>query len=127
MLALAACSQKADGPKPRPPPLVVVSKVETRDVPVEVRAPVDLRPLAQSEVGSKTLGYLDAVLVDRGDKVKRGQAVALVRPSDLPDQLVSARGAQSQAESSAALARKNFERAQSLAPRGIVSQQELQQ
>lgn len=126
-LVLAACSQKADGPKPRPPPLVVVSKVEMRDVPVEVRAPVDLRPLAQSEVGSKTLGYLDAVLVDRGDKVKRGQAVALVRPSDLPDQLVSARGAQAQAESSAALARKNFERAQGLAPRGIVSQQELQQ
>lgn len=92
-----------------------------------MRAPVDLRPLAQSEVGSKTLGYLDAVLVDRGDKVKRGQALALVRPSDLPDQLVSARGAQSQAESSAALARKNFERIQGLAPRGIVSQAELQQ
>ena len=29
----------------------VVAKVEARDVPVEVRAPVDLRPLAQADVG----------------------------------------------------------------------------
>jgi RND family efflux transporter MFP subunit len=101
--------------------------VEARDVPVEIRAPIDLRPLAQADVGSKTLGYLDAVLVDRGDHVKRGQLVALVRPSDLPDQLVAARGSLAQAEASAALARKNFDRANGLAPRGIVSQQELQQ
>ena len=58
----------------------------------EVRAPVDLRPLTQAEVGSKTLGYLDAVLVDRGDRVKKGQVLALVRPSDLHDQLAAARG-----------------------------------
>lgn len=107
--------------------MVVVAKVEAKDVPVEVRAPVELRPLAQADVGSKTLGYLDAVLVDRGDKVKRGQLLALVRPSDLPDQLVSARGTLSQAQASVGLARSNAQRANELAPKGIVSQQELQQ
>jgi len=94
---------------------------------VEVRSPVDLRPLMQAEVGSKTLGYLDAVLVDRGDPVKRGQIVALVRPSDLPDQLSAARSALAQAEAAASLARANLQRAEMLAPDGIVSQQELQQ
>ncbi len=123
-----ACSNKSEAaPKTRPPPLVVVTKVTARDVPVEVRAPVELRPLAQAEVGSKTLGYLDAVLVDRGDKVKRGQLVALVRPSDLPDQLVAARGSLAQSQASVALARQNLERVGGLAPRGVVSQQELQQ
>ncbi|MBS2019576.1 MAG: efflux RND transporter periplasmic adaptor subunit [Deltaproteobacteria bacterium] len=107
--------------------MVVVAKVEPKDVPVEVRAPVELRPLAQADVGSKTLGYLDAVLVDRGDKVKRGQLLALVRPSDLPDQLVAARGTLSQAQASVGLARNNAQRANELAPKGIVSQQELQQ
>jgi membrane fusion protein (multidrug efflux system) len=68
----ASASQKT-----RPPPLVVVQKIERRDVPIEVRAPVDLRPLAQADVGSKMLGYVDAVLVDRGDRVKKGQLVAL--------------------------------------------------
>src|SRR5262245_29987539 len=126
---LASCS-KSDASlaaKPRPAPLVVVQKVELRDVPVEVHAPVDLRPLEQAEVGSKVLGYIDAVLVDRGDKVKKGQLVALVRPSDLPDQLAAARSSLAQVDASAALARTNFERAQKLAPTGVVSQQELQQ
>jgi RND family efflux transporter MFP subunit len=126
--ALQACSSKSEaGPKARPAPLVVVAKVTTRDVAVEVHAPVELRPLAQAEVGSKTLGLLDAVLVDRGDRVKRGQLLAVVRPSDLPDQLVAARGTLSQTQASASLARKNAERATQLAPGGVVSQQELQQ
>jgi membrane fusion protein (multidrug efflux system) len=128
LLFAGGCASKSDAaPKPRPAPQVVVAKVEARDVAVEVHAPVELRPLAQAEVGSKTLGVLDAVLVDRGDRVKRGQLLALVRPSDLPDQLVAARGTLAQTQASASLARKNFERASTLAPGGIVSQQELQQ
>ncbi|MET0593818.1 MAG: efflux RND transporter periplasmic adaptor subunit [Polyangiaceae bacterium] len=132
MLGLAApsCSKNdanATGGKTRPAPLVVVQKIERRDVPVEVRAPVDLRPLAQADVGSKILGYIDAILVDRGDRVKKGQLVALVRPSDLPDQLAAARGSFAQVEASVVLARTNFERAEKLAPTGVVSQQELQQ
>jgi membrane fusion protein, multidrug efflux system len=107
--------------------VVTAAPVEVRDVPVEVHAPVDLRPLAQADVGAKTIGYLDAVLVDRGDRVKRGQLVALVRPSDLPDQLASARGNLSQQQAAVALARANKDRADRLAPTGVVSQQELQQ
>src|SRR6476661_6359495 len=103
VLVAASCSKADTGAaaRARPAPLVVVQKIEARDVPVEVRAPVDLRPLAQADVGSKILGYIDAILVDRGDRVKKGQLVAL--------------------------ARTNFERAQKLAPSGVVSQQELQQ
>src|SRR5260221_7885538 len=128
VLLPAACGGKAADKAPsRPPPLVSVARVEARDVPVEVRAPVDLRPLVQADVGSKTLGYLDAVLVDRGDKVTRGQVLALVRPSDLPDQLAAARSTLAQAQSSAALARTNYDRAKQLAPEAVVSQQELQQ
>jgi len=127
VLFLSACDKGGAEPaKIRPPPLVVVAKVSARDVNVEVRAPIDLRPLAQADVGSKTLGYLDAVFVDRGDKVKRGQLVALVRPSDLPDQLAAARSSLVQAQASVALARTNYERAAKLAPSGVVSQQELQ-
>src|SRR5262245_9384456 len=122
------CGKKGpDRAVTRPPPLVSVARVEARDVPVEVKAPVDLRPLVQADVGSKTLGYLDAVLVDRGDRVTRGQLLALVRPSDLPDQLAAARSTLAQTQSSAALARTNYDRAKQLAPEAVVSQQELQQ
>lgn len=124
----AGCAKKEAGPagKVRPAPQVVVAKVQSRDVPVEVHAPVDLRALEQVDVGSKVLGYVDAVLVERGDRVKRGQVIALVRPSDLPDQLTAARSAFGQTKASAALARTNFQRASKLAPTGVVSQQELQ-
>jgi membrane fusion protein, multidrug efflux system len=124
--ALASCHKDASQARTRPPPAVTVAAVQVRDVPVEVRAPVDLRPLAQADVGAKTLGYLDAVLVDRGDQVRKGQLLALVRPSDLPDQLAAARGALSQSQAAVALARANEARAERLAPSGVVSQQELQ-
>src|SRR5712692_10109686 len=126
--AAAACATKDDpAARQRPAPLVAVAHPRVRDVEVAVRAPVDLRPFLTADIGSKTLGYLDAVLVDRGDAVKKGQVVALVRPSDLPDQLAAARGALAQAEAAAALARANKQRAEMLAPDGVVSQQELQQ
>jgi len=112
--------------KARLAPSVVVAKVTARDVAVEVQAPVDLRPLEQADVGSKVLGYVDAVFVERGDRVKKGQTVALVRPSDLPDQLAAARSSIGQIKAQAALARTNYERAKKLAPSGVVSQQELQ-
>jgi RND family efflux transporter MFP subunit len=122
-----ACSSGGPEKKPRPPPLVAVQAIASRDVPVEVRAPVDLRPLLSADVGSKTLGYLDTVLVDRGDRVKKGQLLATVRPSDLPDQLAAARSSIAQIQAQAALAKANLDRDKELAPKGIVSQQELQQ
>jgi RND family efflux transporter MFP subunit len=115
-LAAVGCAkaQSSSAPKGRLAPSVVV------------QAPVDLRPLEQVDVGSKVLGYVDAVFVERGDRVKKGQIVALVRPSDLPDQLAAARSSIGQIKAQAALARTNYERANKLAPSGVVSQQELQ-
>ena len=117
LLAAAACSKGGgEARKERPPPLVAVSRVAVRDVEETVRAPVDLRPLLQADVGAKTLGYLDAVLVERGDPVRKGQLLALVRPSDLPDQLAAARSTAAQAQAATALARANLDRARALAP-----------
>jgi RND family efflux transporter MFP subunit len=127
VLLLSGCKGEAAKPRVRPPPMITAATVQARDVPVEIRSPVDLRPIVQADVGAKTLGYLDAVLVDRGDRVKKGQLLALVRPSDLPDQLDAARGTLAQAQAAVALARANKERAETLAPSGVVSQQELQQ
>lgn len=122
-----ACGSPPAGPRERPPPAVTTAEVAVRDVPVEIRAPIDLRPLQQADVGAKAIGWLDAVLVDRGDRVRRGQLLAVVRPSDLPDQLSAARGTLAQLQAQLALARANQERGQRLAPTGFVSQQELQQ
>src|SRR5262249_1540034 len=91
VVVLVACTGGSSAPKARPPPLVTTARVAAEDVSVTVRAPVDIRPLSSADIGSKTVGYLDAVLADRGDVVKKGQLLALVRPSDLPDQLAAAK------------------------------------
>src|ERR1700687_3038165 len=108
-LALACSTKEGSDGEARPRPVVTIQRVQRRDVLVEIHAPVDLRPIEQADVGSKTLGYLDAVFVDRGDPVKKGQLVALVRPSDLPDQLASARSTLVQVQAALGLARANFE------------------
>jgi membrane fusion protein, multidrug efflux system len=126
LVAGLACKGAAPPARQRPPPSVTTAPVMVRDVPVEIRSPVDLRPLEQYDVGAKAIGYLDAVLVDRGDRVHRGQLLAVVRPSDLSDQLESSRGTLAQSQAQAALARANLERSERLAPTGFVSQQDLQ-
>jgi RND family efflux transporter MFP subunit len=125
--AALACGGPAAGPRKQPPPAVTTADVIVRDVPVEIRAPIDLRPLQQADVGAKTIGWLDAVVVDRGDRVRRGQLLAVVRPSDLPDQLSAARGTLAQLQAQVALARANHERSLRLAPGGFISQQEVEQ
>ncbi len=124
----AACSPTGqDSPLPkRPPPLVTVAPIEIRDVPVEISAPIDLKPLHQIDVGSKIVGYVEEIAVDVGDRVKKGQLLALVAPADLSGQAAAGRGTLAQAEANAALAASNLERQQALAPSGLVSQQELE-
>ncbi len=124
-----ACSAGTTPPgaRTRPPPSVTVSTVTTRDVPVTIQAPVDLRPLSTADVGSKTLGYLDAVLADRGDRVHKGQLLALVRPSETPGQIAVAKGDLAKSEAATSLARSSFERVKALVPNAAASQQELQQ
>ncbi len=127
-LCVVACpgaSGAQKGKPPKLPPLVAVGVVDVRDIPVEVRAPVDLRPLLTADVTSKVMGYLDAVLVDRGDRVKKGQLLALVRPSDLPDQLAAARATQAQGEANVTRARLDFERTQALHQQGAVAQSQM--
>lgn len=127
-LAWLGCGSPAsDKRSVRPPPLVLVDQPRVRDVPVEVRSPVDLRPKEQADLISKQVGYLSRVLVDRGDAVKRGQLVALVQPSELPNQLQIARGQLAQADAAVEQARQNRQRAGNLSAIGVLSMQELQQ
>lgn len=124
-LSLACARRAASPPRPRPPPHVVTAVLRARALRVTVRAPVDVRPVRQVDVGAKVLGYLSVLTVDRGDRVRAGQLLGVVRPSDLPAQVAAARGGVAQNAAAVELARTNLERAERLAPQGIVSQQEL--
>jgi membrane fusion protein (multidrug efflux system) len=126
--ALAGCSSKAaeNAPKKRPP-LVTVALPEVRDVAVTLSYTVDIRPVEQADLQSKVQGYVEKVFVDRGDAVKKGQLLAEIRPSDLPEQVSQARENVGQTEASYKLAAENARRSRELFQRGMVSRADLDQ
>jgi membrane fusion protein (multidrug efflux system) len=127
VLASSGCSNKTDAPKKRPPPLVTVAQPEVRDLPITLSYTVDIRPIEQADLQSKVQGYVQKVYVDRGDAVKKGQLLAEIRPSDLPQQLGQARENVGQTEASFRLATQNARRARELFQRDMISRAELDQ
>jgi RND family efflux transporter MFP subunit len=128
VLALAACTGgKVEAPKKRPPPLVTVGTPTVRDLPITLAYTVDIRPIEQADLQSKVPGYVEKVYVDRGDLVKKGQLLAEVRPSDLPQQVSQAKEQVGQAEASYQLAVENARRARELFQREMISKAELDQ
>jgi RND family efflux transporter MFP subunit len=123
----AACGARTQAPRTRPPPLVIAAQPEVRDLPITLTYTVDLRPIEQADLQSKVSGYVQRVYVDRGDAVKRGQLLADVRPSDLPEQVNQAREQVGQADASFKLAEENARRARELFQRGMISKAELDQ
>jgi RND family efflux transporter MFP subunit len=121
------CGGKSDAPKKRPPPLVTVATADVRDVPIQLAYTVDVRPVEQADLQSKVQGYVERIYVDRGDAVKKGQLLAEIRPSDLPQQLGQARENVGQTEASYKLASENARRARELFQRGMVSRADLDQ
>jgi RND family efflux transporter MFP subunit len=127
-LLIAGCSSgKVEAPKKRPPPLVTVAAPQVRDLPITLTYTVDIRPIEQADLQSKVAGYVEKIFVDRGDEVKRGQLVAEVRPSELPEQVNQAREQVGQSEASWRLADENVKRARELYKREMISRAELDQ
>jgi RND family efflux transporter MFP subunit len=92
-----------------------------------------IEPHRVSEVGSPVIGVIEATLVERGDRVTPGQALATLR-SDVERQSVAVALSKAQAvgelqaaEANAMLARQKLARAQDLANQQFISSQALEQ
>lgn len=113
------------------PPEVEVASVKRADARSVLSLPGEARPLNETTLYARTSGYLDKWLVDIGDRVKQGQTLAIIDTPELDDQLNAARAKLAQAksesnlaESAAAFAKVTYDRWQSAAPEGVVSEQE---
>lgn len=124
-LVLAACSTAPPASKKRPPPLVKIARPEVRDVDVTLAYTVEVKPIEQAELQSKVTGYVQSIAVDKGDRVRRGQVLASIRPSDLPEQANQAREQVGQAEAQFKLESENARRSRELFKRGLISKAEL--
>ncbi len=125
--AALACKGDAAAPRQRPPPAVTTATGDgprrPGGDPLAGRSPAPGAGRRRRQAPSATWTRCWWIAATGSS---RGQLLAVVRPSDLPDQLESSRGTLAQAQAQAALARANLERSEQLAPTGFVSQQDLQ-
>jgi membrane fusion protein, multidrug efflux system len=101
-------------------PRVLVATAARASGERTITLPGDVRAFLQATLYAKVSGYVREMRVDKGDRVKRDQVVAVVESPETDQQVQAARSALE-------VRRRNADRARRLAPRGIISQQELDQ
>jgi RND family efflux transporter MFP subunit len=98
-------------------PRVTVARVDVTPLERAITLPGDLRGFTQVTLYSKVSGYVGALRVERGDHVQRGQVLATIDSPETATDLASARHEWD-------VSRSNAERAEHLAPSGVVSAQD---
>ena len=87
--------------------------------------PGTLRGYVEAPIYSRANGYVLHWYADIGAHVKQGQLLAELDTPEIDEELAQAQAQRQQAESTLALAKTSFDRAQQLRQRDAVSQQEL--
>src|SRR5438309_10587410 len=98
-------------------PVVRVARVELAPADRVVSLPAEVRAEQRATLYAKVSGYVKKVLVERGDRVRKGQVLATLESPDLEAQVAAA-----QAELT--FRRQQLARVERLAPSGRVSVQE---
>ncbi|WP_147677172.1 efflux RND transporter periplasmic adaptor subunit [Algibacter pacificus] len=78
MLLVFSCGNKAEqaaATQQAPPPAFPVSQLEQKTVIGYAEYPTNLEGIINSDVRAKVSGYIQSVLVDEGQKVRKGQAL----------------------------------------------------
>ena len=71
-------------------PEVQVAKPIRRDVAASLRLPATVSPYHQTTLYAKVSGYLKTIAVDKGDRVKAGQVLAVIDDPELGQRLQQA-------------------------------------
>lgn len=70
---------------------IEVVRPERRDLVRQTRLPGTVRPWEETQLYAKVSGYLQRILVDKGDVVKRGQLLAVLDVPEMGDDLAQQR------------------------------------
>jgi len=88
-----------------------LAKVEKGDLAKSVVATGKVTPITKVEVKSKASGIVKKLLVDAGDRVKKGQLLAQLDKDEITAQVEQSRAALEAAEASSASSQADYERA----------------
>jgi RND family efflux transporter MFP subunit len=126
MALIAGCpSAEPKNAGERPAPLVQITAIQAQDEVIRRSYLVSLEPGEQVTVISRASGYVSAWLVDRGDRVRKGQRLAMVERQELNDQQRQAAAALQSAQVNLDNVKLNAERLERLLKDQLVSQSEV--
>jgi RND family efflux transporter MFP subunit len=115
-------------------PRIRVARAERVPSKAGLALPGSVQPLQETTVYARASGYVRKWFVDIGAEVKKGQVLAELDIPDIDEQLRQAEAAANQARAGVAQAKSQLELARTtnkryttLAPSGVVSQQEVDQ
>ena len=98
-------------------PHVLVAQVLHRPATREVRLPGTLRGFDETDIFAKIPGYMKKIMVDKGDRVRAGQVLAIIESPETDQQVANARANYN-------LAVVTDRRDKVLVDNGVISQQE---
>ena len=95
---LSSCDRKSQAEVTTPeasasasaPPIVAVARAAPADLSRTVVLTAEFRPFQEIEVHAKVAGYVKEILVDVGDRVKMGQALAVLEVPEMSDDVARA-------------------------------------
>jgi membrane fusion protein, multidrug efflux system len=95
---------------------VLVSKVFEQPSSRTIDLPATIHGYTEASIYAKVAGYLDKIMVDKGDRIRRGQLLAVLQTPDLDQQVVNAKA-------NYWLQSVTDQRNQALVPPGVIAQQ----
>lgn len=119
LIFLVSCDQKEQQNSEAAPVALPVVEVPLKDITTYTSYPVSIQGTTTSAVRAKVAGYITAVLVDEGEKVKKGQTLFKLETESLTADAVAAK-------SNVNAARIEVEKLKPLVEKGIISEVQLQ-
>ena len=127
-VAKGADSAKAPTKASKAALTVTVTQAETSDWPLSLSANGNIAAWQETVIGAEAGGLrLEEVLVNVGDRVRKGQVLARLQSRTLSADLEQSRASLQEAEAAQAEAKANAERARQLQNSGAMSAQQINQ
>jgi RND family efflux transporter MFP subunit len=95
------------------PPSVAVAKASARDLNQTLVLTAEFKPYQEVDVMAKVAGYVKAINVDIGDRVKTGELLATLEIPEMADELDKARASLRRSQAEVAQAKDEVQRAES--------------
>jgi RND family efflux transporter MFP subunit len=130
-LVLAACGKESDAAVEKPAAGITlgpdaIAVVQTQEIRTGPQLSGSLSAAREAQVRAQASGQVLEVYAEQGQAVRAGQPLARIDASALVDAATSARTGVASAQTSLEVARRNYERAQTLNQAGALSDRDLE-